>query len=412
MPVPDIDAATTGAAPLPSGSEDRELRVHDDAFSVEALEALDAAIVAIAGEASLEGVLQVIADRLRPLVGARYAALGIVGRDGRMVRFITSGIDDDLRQRIGALPRGRGILGLIIREQMSIRLDDVMSDPRRSGFPPGHPPMHSFLGVPVVLGGRPVGNLYLTDKIGAARFSIADQRLVETFARQAAMAIHTARLHDDLAALALLQERERIGRELHDGVIQALYGVGLSLEDVPELMTDQRAEAEARVDRAIDSIHAAIRDIRGFIFGLRTDGDDGVDLEPGLRRLAAELARGTTMTIDVQVAEEPALDPADNQHVLQLVREALSNVARHSGAETVMVIVDLTATGLDVRIVDDGHGFDVTAAGEPGHQGIGNMRTRASSMGGTLDVVSDGGTGTSVTLRLPGITARHRRTNA
>ena len=118
------------------------------------------------------------------------------------------------------------------------------------------------------------------------------------------------------------------------------------------------------------------------------------------------------MTIDVQVVDDPALDPTDNRHVLQLVREALSNAARHSGAGSVIVTVEPTPTGLDVRIADDGHGFDVTAAAEPGHQGIGNMRARASSMGGTLDVISIMGTGTSVTLHLPGVTAQHRRTNA
>lgn len=193
-----------------------------------------------------------------------------MGPDRRIARFITSGIDDESRHAIGRPPQGHGILGLLITEQMSIRIDDVMSDPRRFGFPPGHPPMHSFLGVPVVLAGRPVGNLYLTGKIGAPRFSLADQRLVETFALQAAMAIHTARLHDGLARLTLLQERERIGRDLHDGIIQGLYAVGLSLEDVPELMALDRPEAEARIDRAIDAIHGSIRDIRGFIFGLRT----------------------------------------------------------------------------------------------------------------------------------------------
>jgi signal transduction histidine kinase len=412
MPAPDTDAAMADAASARSAPDHGPEAAQDEALNVDALEALDAAITAIAGEASLEGVLQVIADRLRPLVGARYAAIGIVGPDRRLARFITSGIDDGLRRRIGHIPQGHGILGLIITQQLSIRIDDVMSDPRRSGFPVNHPPMHSFLGVPVVLGGRPVGNLYLTDKIGAPRFSMADQRLVETFARQAAMAIHTAELRDGMTVLALLQERERIGRELHDGVIQALYGVGLSLEDVPDLMTVQRVEAEARVDRAIDSIHAAIRDIRGFIFGLHTDGYDGEDLEAGLRRLAVELARGTTMGIDIRVAGRPVLDPADNRHVLQLVREALSNAARHSGASSVVVSAEMTSAGLDVRITDDGRGFDVTTPSKPGHQGMGNMRSRASSMGGTLDVTSIIGTGTSVSLHLPGVPAQHRRTNA
>ncbi len=384
----------------------------DTGLPVDALEALDAASAAIAGEVSLEGVLQVIADRLLPLVGARYAALGIVGPDRRIARFITSGMDEPTRRLVGPLPQGHGILGLLITEQHSMRIDDVMTDPRRSGFPAGHPPMHSFLGVPVVLAGRPVGNLYLTDKIGAPRFSMADQRLVETFARQAAMAIHTARLHDGLGRLALLQERERIGRDLHDGIIQSLYAVGLSLEDLPELMADDRAGGEARIDRAIDGIHDAIREIRGFIFGLRTDDVEHVDLGDGLRRLAAELARSTTMAIDVQVHDRPALDPTDCRHVLQIAREALSNAARYSAADRVDVVVNVTAAGLALRVADDGHGFDASIAARPGHQGIGNMRSRAVSLGGTLEVVSAADTGTTVTLRIPGVGTQHRRSEA
>jgi signal transduction histidine kinase len=380
----------------------------DTGLPVDALEALDAASAAIAGEVSLEGVLQVIADRLLPLVGARYAALGIVGPDRRIARFITSGMDEEARVRIGPLPQGHGILGLLITGQHSMRIDDVMSDPRRSGFPAGHPPMHSFLGVPVVLAGRPVGNLYLTDKIGAARFSLADQRLVETFSRQAAMAIHTARLYDGLGRLALLQERERIGRDLHDGIIQSLYAVGLSLEDLPELMALDRPGAEARVDRAIDGIHDAIREIRGFIFGLRTDDVEQVDLGDGIRRLAAELGRSTTMSIDVRVRHTPALDPTDGRHVLQIVREALSNAARYSAAERVEVTVSVTKDGLDVCVIDDGHGFDTTTVARPGHQGIGNMRSRAVSLGGTLDVLSALDVGTTVTLRIPGVGTQQR----
>jgi signal transduction histidine kinase len=384
----------------------------DDVLPVSALEALDAAAAAIAGEVSLEGVLQVIADRLRPLVDASYAALGIVGPDRKIVRFITSGVDEATRQEIGAPPRGHGILGLLISDQQSLRIDDVMSDPRRYGFPPGHPPMHSFLGVPVVLGGRPVGNLYLTGKIGAPRFTMADQRLVETFARQAAMAIHTARLHDGLARMTLLQERERIGRDLHDGVIQALYAVGLSLEDVPEMMALDRRDGEARIDRAIDDIHRTIRDIRGFIFGLRSDEVDEVDVGAGLEGLAAELTRGTSMAIEVDIQDEPALDPTDARHLLQIAREALSNAARYSGATTVNVSLALTGDVLELRLTDDGRGFDPATATRPGHQGIGNMRARALSLGATLDITSEPGAGATVCLRVPGVTAQHRRLEA
>src|SRR5262245_53814380 len=146
------------ARPTPTDAEDEEPL---EPLPPETLEALDAATAAIAGAVSLDEVLQVIVDRIRPLVAARYAALGIVRPDQRISRFITSGIDEQTRQAIGAYPRGHGILGLLIRERRSIRLDDVMQDPRRFGFPPNHPPMHSFLGVPVMLVDQPVGNLYL-----------------------------------------------------------------------------------------------------------------------------------------------------------------------------------------------------------------------------------------------------------
>ena len=367
----------------------------------ETLEALDAATAAMAGAVSLDDVLQVIADRVRPLVAARYAALGIVRPDQRISRFITSGIDDATRRAIGPPPQGHGVLGILMQERRSIRLDDVMTDPRSYGFPPHHPPMHSFLGVPVVLAGQPVGNLYLTEKIGAPRFTVADQRIVETFARQAAMAIHTARLHDDLGRLALLQERERIGQDLHDGIIQALYGVGLFLEDVPELIDTDRPEAEARVDRAIDAIHGSIREIRGFIFGLRADEEGEVDLADGVRRLGEELARGSTAAVTVRTSADPAMDPQDVVQVLRLTREALSNVARHAGAAAVEVTLDQHTDGVELRITDDGRGFDPTAAAQPGHHGLGNMRARALELGATLDLDSRPGGGTTVRLWVP-----------
>ncbi len=367
----------------------------------ETLEALDAATAAIASAVSLDDVLQVITDRIRPLVGARYAALGIVRPDLRISRFITSGLDEQERRVIGSPPQGHGILGLLIRERRSVRIDDVMTDPRAHGFPPGHPPMHSFLGVPVVLADRPVGNLYLTEKVGAPRFTLADERLVETFARQAAMAIHTARLHDDLGRLALLQERERIGQDLHDGIIQALYGVGLFLEDVPELMDTDRPEAEARVDRAIDAIHESIRDIRGFIFGLR--GDDEVEgtLADGVRRLGEELERGSSATVLVRAMGDPRIDSADVAQILRLTREALSNVARHAAATHVEVVVRAYDDRVELRITDDGSGFDTSAPPRPGHHGLGNMRARALELGATLTVESHPGTGTTVRLSVP-----------
>ena len=112
--------------------------------------------------------------------------------------------------------------------------------------------MHSLLGVPITVRGRVVGDFYLTDKRGAPEFDPADQAIVEMFALHAGIAIENARLHEEVQRLAVVEERERIGQDLHDGIIQGLYGVGLSLEDVPELMIDDPAEAQARVERAIE----------------------------------------------------------------------------------------------------------------------------------------------------------------
>ena len=163
--------------------------IHEGPWESGVIDAFDAATRAIAGLRSVDDMLQVIVDRVRPLVGARYAALGIVHPDGVIERFITSGLDPEDRRAIGPLPRGHGILGLIIRENRSFRIPDIATDPHRYGFPPNHPPMHSFLGVPVTVKGRSVGNLYLTEKAGAAEFSEADQRLVESFAIHAGIAI-------------------------------------------------------------------------------------------------------------------------------------------------------------------------------------------------------------------------------
>ena len=209
-----------------------------------------------------------IVDLVRPLAGARYAALGTLGDDGMISEFITSGISSDTRLAIGPLPRGHGLLGLLIEENRTIRVHDVMADDHRAGFPPAHPPMHTFLGTPVRVQGRSIGNLYLTEKEGGEDFTDDDVRIVETFSRYAGIAIRNARLNAELERMAVVTERERIGQDLHDGVIQSLYAVGLSLEDMGELIEEDPSEAEARVENAIDAIHGTIRDLRRFIFGL------------------------------------------------------------------------------------------------------------------------------------------------
>jgi signal transduction histidine kinase len=310
-------------------------------------EALDAATRAVAGLQSVDDVLQVIVDQVRPLVGARYAALGIVGDDGLIERFITSGIDAPTRAMIGPPPRGHGFLGLIIRENRSIRIPDIAVDDRRYGFPPHHPAMHSFLGVPVAIQGRSIGNLYLTDKAGAAQFSAADEALVETFARHAAIAIDNARLHELIQRLAIVDERQRIGQDLHDGIIQSLYAVGLSLEDIPELLGEDPEEVLLRVERAIDSLHLTIADIRNFIFGLRPELLGGTSLAGGLAALGAEFRHNAMIDLEIDLADiEHDPPPEAIAHLLGIASEALGNIARHSGASRALIRLVSTRRGL------------------------------------------------------------------
>jgi signal transduction histidine kinase len=364
-------------------------------------DALDAATRAIAGLASVDEVLQVIVDRVRPLVGARYAALGIVDDHRVIVRFITSGIDELTRARIGPPPSGHGFLGLIIRENRSLRIPDIAADVRRYGFPPNHPLMHGFLGVPVAVQGRSLGNLYLTDKADGQEFSSDDQALVEIFARHAGIAIENARLHEQVQRLAIIDERERISQDLHDGIIQGLYAVGLSLEDVPELLEENPQEVALRVERAIENLNLAIIDIRNFVYGLRPELLSGTSLVAGLAAITTEFRHNSMIDIELQTDEAVAkTSQGATAALLGIVNEALSNVARHSGASRALVLVSGDRSHLRLTVTDNGTGFETSDGDRFGHQGMSNMRARAASIHATIEIDS-GSEGTIVSVVLP-----------
>lgn len=371
----------------------------------EPLRALDAATRAIAAELDLDRVLQLIADSVRGLVSARYAALGIIGPDGRIERFITSGITAAERTAIGPLPEGHGLLGTIIRDGVTLRIPDIARHPDTYGFPPHHPPMRSLLGVPVRIEGQPTGNFYLTEKQGAAEFSSDDEALVELFALHAAIAIQHARLHQRVRDLALVDERLRISRDLHDGIIQAIYAVSLSLEDVPELLaTNQAPDAVDRVDRAIERLHTTISDIRRFITGLGS-GAMGPPLRQSLENLAFELHGETDVDLRLELADADdasgLLTPEEEHELVQIAREALSNVARHSGAAHATMALHRDDRSIVLTVEDDGRGFDPKHRRGPGHFGLANLRDRAAAVGGTTRIESAPGRGTRIIVRLP-----------
>ena len=362
--------------------------------------------LALSSELDLDAVLSRIVELAVELTGARYGALGVLGEDTpRIERFITRGVTDEERAAIGAPPVGHGILGLLIRERRPMRIPEIGDDPRSVGFPPNHPPMHSFLGAPVTALGQVFGNIYLTEKQGASEFTRDDEEALVVLATQAGVAIENARLyeetrraHEELARLEVLEERERIAKELHDGVIQALFAVGIGLQGTAAMTEDN--EIVRRLEHATEEVDRAIRDLRNYIFGLRPGILADRQLDQALRQLAIEFQERTGVLtiarIDEQVAAELAGRSAD---LVQLVREALSNVGRHAGATSCSVTLRRSQRGAELEIDDDGRGFDPSGASSG--MGIHNLRDRAASLGGVLEIDSVDGQGTTIVARIP-----------
>ncbi len=333
------------------------------------------------------------------LVDARYGALGVLDESGTSLsQFITVGLDDETYRAIGVLPKGHGILGLLILEPKPIRLPDLHEHPDSYGFPPNHPPMKSFLGVPIRVRDQVFGNLYLTDKTTAEVFSDIDEELVIALAAAAGVAVENARLHLRVRELALLEDRERIARDLHDTVIQRLFATGLRLQGAARLT--KHPEVADRITQAVDDLDLTVKHIRTAIFGLEASRRAAGGLRQRVLALTAEAAGA--LGFDPQVVFEGAVDSTVDQvavEVLAVLREALSNVARHAQATRVDVAV-MADGALTLRVIDDGRGLPVErrAAG----RGMLNMQTRASALGGTMFTRSGSPSGTFLEWRVPG----------
>ena len=526
--------------------------------------ALIEAGLVLSSELSLDAVLQRIVELAAAISGARYGALGVVDHTGVIREFITTGVTPEQRAAIGHIPVGKGLLGLLIREQRPIRIPEIGDDPRSVGFPPNHPPMRSFMGAPVTARGRVFGNIYLTEKLGETEFSEEDEQALIVLAAQAGVAIENARLYSeakrrerwldgvreasalimsgaeadealeliarramelvgaDLATVAIpgsdpgeltiaaaagahasdvlgttfprdgslsgeavasgravlvddasaddavnqpivrvgdvgpamfvplagglgtlavanrhggrgfdddeiqliqtfatqavvaleyeraqrqaqrllvMEDRERIGKELHDGVIQSLFAVGMGLQGAAAMSTD--AETAKRLNDAVAEIDGAIRDLRNYIFGLRPGILADRQLDQALRQLAKEFEEKTQVVtvvhVDADLAAALAARAAD---VIQLAREALSNVGRHAQASTCRVTLRRQGGSALLEIDDDGRGFDRSDVGAGG-QGLPNLRTRAEALGGVARVESSAAEGTTVGIELP-----------
>jgi len=365
------------------------------------LESFNKAALAIAGELDSRKILQVVVDTARTLVNAQYAALGVPGRHGLLRRFVYSGMTAEEAANIPHLPRGEGLLGAIIDEQMSICLPEIAQDPRSAGFPEGHPQMTSFLGVPIVRAGETLGNLYLTNKLDGDCFTDSDEKLIEMLAAHAAVAIQNANLYEEVERLAILEERSRIGMDLHDGVIQSIYAVGLTLESFRLELPEDSGETAHLLETAISGLNDAIRDIRNFILDLRPRRFSG-DLSQGLSRLVREFQANTMIPVTLTIAQQiDDLPTASASAVFLTTQESLANIARHARASEVTLTLVRSDTAVTLVISDDGQGFDPLDDSRRVGHGLANMQARADGLGGSFRVNAAPGVGTTVTLRLP-----------
>jgi signal transduction histidine kinase len=357
------------------------------------------AVMTVGSNLDLGQVLRHIVESAASLVDARYAALGVLDETGTaLAQFITVGLDDETYRAIGPLPKGHGILGLLIREPKPIRLPDLAEHPDSFGFPPNHPPMRSFLGVPVRVRDQVFGNLYLTDKTSAEVFTDIDEELVVGLAAAAGVAIENARLHQRVRELALLEDRERIARDLHDTVIQRLFATGLRLQGAARLA--ERPEVAERIVQAVDDLDLTVKHIRTAIFGLEASRRASGGLRQRILSLASEAAGA--LGFDPHVVFDGPVDTVGEEvaaELLAVLREALTNVARHAGATR--ADVEIAVDGAVVlRVVDDGKGLP--ADRRAGGHGLANMAARASRLAGSVTVCAgEDGRGTVVDWRVP-----------
>lgn len=542
------------------------------------LAALHRASLELVSDLSLESVLERIVKMARDQANAQYAALGVVDKNGTLTHFIPVGMSGNESINIGPPPLGKGLLGLFSEVKKTFRVSEIETDPRSAGFPPNHPRMKSFLGVPILSGDRWLGQIYLADKIGYHEFTEQDEIVIETLAAYAAVAItnaklyegildrdqsltrrnddlslinnvatslaisldvddiltktlnllmtrldietgeiflreegdkhfylakhsglftetfwtresfrvgegaigmvaekakpipnlpikrntpyirrtiveagykyislfplisggavigviavatksdrhlvdrennllgsisswaaitiENARLHRQAQRLAILEERERIGMDLHDGIIQSIYGVGLALDYARLALEDNPAQTRKKIEQSIEALNATIRDLRTYILDLRPRQFHGENLQLGIQRLVDEFQANSGIRVKYMGPDNGLIDfPANNATSLfHICQEALANVAKHSGAEQTVVHLWTAMDRVLLEVTDDGQGFDLRKMSVTLGHGLSNMHFRARKVGGDVEITSYPDEGTTILAWVP-----------
>ncbi|MFM7188712.1 MAG: GAF domain-containing protein [Armatimonadota bacterium] len=361
--------------------------------------------------ASSTGVeaLEHLADTACKIVGARYAAIGVANADGTALdEFVVSGMTEESQRMIPEKPKGIGVLGLLIHRQSPLRLDDIKSHAASVGFPPNHPPMTSFLGVPLCHGGICLGSLYLTDKQGG--FSAQDEVSVDALRLQLCVGIRNLQMLRRQQALsqrlltAQEEERKATAADLHDSLTQLVFAARAHLDAY-------RARESASPDHDLDLATKYLRDAgiecRTLIKRMRVLELEDLGFVAAIGQLVdEEQARAgwdsTNFTTNVQ---DDDLHPMLSVSIYRLVQEALNNIRKHASATAVDVLVEQVCENdrisVNLIVIDNGLGFDVNAVHQSfEHIGLQNMRERTQLFGGSFRIESETGNGTTICIRL------------
>ena len=356
------------------------------------------AVLLIERDLELPALLRHVIEEAASMTGARYAAVGVLNEDRTaLAEFVTFGIEPEQVAHIGPLPTGKGVLGALIGDPKPLRLARLGDHADSFGFPPGHPPMTSFLGVPVKVRDEVYGNLYLTDKVGWSEFTNDDLALVEALALAAGVAIENARLHQQVQVAAVHDDRDRLARDLHDHVIQRLFGMGLALQS---LAGRAPPDISAGLQKQVNEADEIISEVRATIYALGMGGSSR-GIRDDVIALVGELR--PTIGFDLDVSFDGAVNTAISEtvadHVMAILREAVTNIERHAGATRATISLSAGDGYCQLVVGDNGQGF--SGKGREGGLGLTNMRHRAEKLNGSFDMSSASTGGTVLTWRVP-----------
>ncbi|HWV24636.1 MAG TPA: GAF domain-containing sensor histidine kinase [Thermomicrobiales bacterium] len=367
--------------------------------------ALHHASLAIESELDLQRVLQRIVEEARQLLGVKYGGLTFFRENGELEAFITSGMPEDSDRVLGPPPHDHGVIGSVTASGATARLRDVSEHPESKGFPEGHPIMGPLLAVPIHSKTGVFGNLYLADDVGK-HFDARDEETLIRFAALSAVAIENARLHQQVRALAITEERERIAREMHDSLAQVLGYVNTKVQAAKVLVNSGQTEkALEQLDQMANASRSAYADVREGILSLRTSLEPHQTLVETLSEYLPvwEEQSGVRATLDADGVHDGSLSDLAEVQLLRIIQEALTNVRKHAQASRVSVTMT-RADGVVVTVIaDNGRGFDPKDRGSRGvpQFGMSTMRERVESLGGSLEITSVAGEGTTVRVSLP-----------